>query len=214
MKRQLRMLADGLHPVQSAQMASLLPHRRALFATLAVLALVLAILLAMHRPVICECGTIKLWHGVVQSSENSQHITDWYSPSHLIHGLLFYFFAYILWRRWRLFGGVPARWALPIAVGFEGFWEVLENTPLIINRYREVTVSWGYVGDSIVNSMSDIGWMILGFLLASRLPVWASIALGVTLELFTLAMIRDNLTLNVLMLLWPMDGIVQWQAAA
>ncbi|HZF46004.1 MAG TPA: DUF2585 family protein, partial [Sphingomonadaceae bacterium] len=121
-------------------MASLLPHRRALFATLAVLALVLAILVAMHRPVMCECGTIKLWHGVVESSENSQHITDWYSPSHLIHGLLFYFFAHILWRRWHLFGGVPARWALPIAVGFEGFWEVLENTPFIINRYREVTV--------------------------------------------------------------------------
>ncbi|OJW62035.1 MAG: hypothetical protein BGO57_01210 [Sphingomonadales bacterium 63-6] len=195
-------------------MASLLPHRRALFATLAVLALVLAILLAMHRPIMCECGTIKLWQGVVQSSENSQHITDWYSPSHLIHGLLFYFFAHILWRRWRLFGGVPARWALPIAVGFEGFWEVLENTPFIINRYREVTVSWGYVGDSIVNSMSDIGWMMIGFLLASRLPTWASVVLAVALELFTLAMIRDNLTLNVLMLLWPMDAIVQWQAAA
>lgn len=193
-------------------MASLLPHRRALLATLAVLALVLAILLAMHRPAMCDCGTIKLWHGVVQSSENSQHITDWYSPSHLIHGLLFYFFAHILWRRWRLFGGLPARWALPIAVAFEGFWEVLENTPFIINRYREVTVSWGYVGDSIVNSMSDIGWMIVGFLLASRLPAWASVVLGVALELFTLAMIRDNLTLNVLMLLWPVDAIVQWQA--
>ncbi|WP_226795804.1 DUF2585 family protein [Altererythrobacter sp. CC-YST694] len=195
-------------------MPSLLPHGRALFATLAVLALILAILLAMHRPIMCECGTIKLWHGVVQSSENSQHITDWYSPSHLIHGLLFYFFAHILWWRWGLFGGLPARWALPIAVGFEGFWEVLENTPFIINRYREVTVSWGYVGDSIVNSMSDIGWMIVGFLLAGRLPTWAGIALGVALELFTLAMIRDNLTLNVLMLLWPMDAIVQWQAAA
>ncbi len=211
------MLADGKLRVQSAGMAlntaSLLPHRRALFATLAVMALVLAILLAMHRPPMCECGTIKLWHGVVQSSENSQHIADWYSPSHLIHGLLFYFFAHILWRRFRLFGGLPARWALPIAVAFEGFWEVLENTPFIIDRYREVTVSWGYVGDSIVNSMSDIGWMIVGFLLASRLPVWASVLLGVALELFTLAMIRDNLTLNVLMLLWPMDAVVQWQAA-
>ncbi|HTN14651.1 MAG TPA: DUF2585 family protein [Sphingomonadaceae bacterium] len=194
-------------------MTSLLPQRRALLATLAVLALVLAILLAMHRPVMCDCGTIKLWHGVVQSSENSQHITDWYSPSHLIHGLLFYFFAHILWRRWRLFGGLPARWALPIAVAFEGFWEVLENTPFIINRYREVTVSWGYVGDSIVNSMSDIGWMMIGFLLASRLPAWASVVLAVALELFTLAMIRDNLTLNVLMLLWPVDAVVQWQGA-
>lgn len=192
-------------------MTSLLPHRRAFLATVAVLALVLAILLAMGRPPICACGTVKLWHGVVQSAENSQHITDWYSPSHLIHGLLFYFFAWVLWTRWKLFGGLPARWALPIAVAFEGFWEVLENTPFIIDRYREVTVSWGYVGDSVVNSMSDIGWMIAGFLLASRLPAWASVALALGLEMLTLIVIRDNLTLNVLMLLWPLESIRQWQ---
>lgn len=193
-------------------MTSLLPHRRALVGTILALAAILAILLAMGRPPICECGTIKLWHGVVQSSENSQHITDWYSASHLIHGLLFYFFAHILWRRWGLFGGLPTRWALPIAVLFEGFWEILENSPVIINRYREVTISWGYSGDSILNSMSDIGWMVIGFVLASRLPVWVSVALAVALELFTLFMIRDNLTLNVLMLVWPVEAIAQWQA--
>lgn len=193
-------------------MTSLLPHRRALVGTILALAAILAILLAMGRPPICECGTIKLWHGVVQSSENSQHITDWYSASHLIHGLLFYFFAHILWRRWGLFGGLPTKWALPIAVLFEGFWEILENSPVIINRYREVTISWGYSGDSILNSMSDIGWMVIGFVLASRLPVWVSVALAVALELFTLFMIRDNLTLNVLMLVWPVEAIAQWQA--
>jgi hypothetical protein len=192
-------------------MQSLLPNRRALIATLVALAAVLAILLAMGRPPICECGTVKLWHGVVQSSGNSQHLTDWYSASHLIHGLLFYFFAHLLWRRWAWFGGKPANWALPIAVAFESFWEILENTPMIIDRYREVTISWGYVGDSIVNSMADIGWMIAGFLLASRVPVWVSVAIAVALELFTLAMIRDNLTLNILMLLWPVDAIAQWQ---
>jgi hypothetical protein len=207
-------------------MPSLLPNRRASIATLAVLAAVLAILLAMGRPPICECGTVKLWHGVVQSAENSQHLADWYSASHVIHGLLFYFFAHILWRK--VFpasrsgtatarGGGEAgpgqrtRYALPIAVVFESFWEILENTPLIIDRYREVTISWGYAGDSIVNSMADIGWMIAGFLLASRLPVWISVALAVALELFTLAMIRDNLTLNILMLLWPIDAIAAWQ---
>ena len=192
-------------------MKSLIPHRRAIFATLGVLALILAILVGMDRPWLCECGTVKLWHGVVQSAENSQHITDWYSPSHLIHGLLFYFFAWLLWSWWKLFGGRPARYALPIAVAFEGFWEVLENTPLIIDRYREVTVSWGYTGDSIVNSMSDIGWMMIGFLLASRLPVWVSVVLAIVLELFTLVMIRDNLTLNVLMLVSPIAAIVVWQ---
>jgi hypothetical protein len=132
----------------------------------------------------------------------------------LIHGLLFYFFAHVLWRRWRLFGGLPTKWALPIAVAFEGFWELLENSPIIINRYREVTISWGYSGDSIVNSMSDISWMMIGFLIASRLPPWASVALAAALELFTLAMIRDNLTLNVLMLVWPVPAIAAWQADA
>lgn len=193
---------------------NLLPHRRALIATGVVLLVVLAILLAMGRPPICTCGTVKLWHGVVQSAENSQHVTDWYSPSHFIHGLLFYFFAWLLWVRWKVLGGRPVRHALPIAVAFESFWEILENTPFIINRYREATVSWGYVGDSIVNSMSDIGWMIVGFLFASRMPIWVSVVLAIALEMLTLILIRDNLTLNVLMLLWPLDSIREWQALA
>jgi hypothetical protein len=193
-------------------MTSLLPHRRAALAALFVALATAAILFAMQRPPMCACGSIKLWWGVVESAENSQHIADWYSFSHLIHGLLFYFFAHILWRRWRLFGGLPTRWALPIAVAFEGFWELLENSPIIIDRYRAVTVSFGYSGDSIVNSMSDIGWMVIGFLTASRLPVWASILLAVSFELFTLLMIRDNLTLNVLMLVWPIDAVREWQA--
>lgn len=189
----------------------LLPDRSAWLLTLAILAAILAILLGMGRPPVCACGTVRLWHGVVQSSENSQHIVDWYNFSHVIHGLLFHFGAWLLWRRWNLFGGKPARWALPIAVAFEGFWEVLENSPVIIERYREVTISLGYVGDSIVNSMSDIGWMTAGFLLAGRLPVRASVALAIAFELFTLIMIRDNLALNVLMLVWPVDAIRQWQ---
>lgn len=195
-------------------MTSLMPNRRG-----ALLALILAlaagaILLAMGREPICTCGTVKLWWGTVQSAENSQHITDWYSASHLIHGLLFYFFAHLLWRRWKLLGGRPAIWALPIAVAFEAFWELLENSPLIIDRYRAVTVSFGYEGDSVVNSLSDIGFMALGFWLASKLPVRASVALALALELFTLAVIRDNLTLNVVMLVWPIEAIRQWQAGA
>ena len=193
-------------------MTSLLPNRRG-----AVLALIMAlafgvILLAMGRAPICTCGTVKLWHGMVQSSQNSQHIADWYSFSHVIHGLLFYFFAHLLWRQWRLLDGKPAIWALPIAVAFEGLWELLENSPLIIERYRAVTVSLGYNGDSVVNSLADIGFMALGFVIASRLPAWASVGLAVVFELFTLYMIRDNLTLNVLMLVWPVDAIRIWQA--
>ena len=172
------------------------------------------ILLAMGRPPICTCGTIRLWHGVVQSSENSQHIADWYTFSHIIHGLLFYGAAHVLWRRWKLFDGAPTRWALPIAVIVEASWELLENSPLIINRYRSATMSLGYSGDSILNSMADIGWMSLGFWIASKLPVKATVTLAIAFELFTLAMIRDNLTLNVLMLVSPVEAIKQWQALA
>ncbi|HUQ13176.1 MAG TPA: DUF2585 domain-containing protein [Novosphingobium sp.] len=193
--------------------SSLLPDRRGAIAALLVALAAGAVLLAMGRTAICTCGAVKLWHGIVQSSENSQHLADWYSFSHVIHGLLFYFFAHVLWRRWKWFGGRPAAWALPIAVAFEAFWELLENSPMIIDRYRAVTVSLDYYGDSVVNSLADIGWMVVGFLLAARLPVWASVALAIGFELFTLAMIRDNLTLNVLMLAWPLDAVREWQAA-
>ena len=189
----------------------LLPHRRAVVASLALVAIAGAILLAMGRNPICECGTVKLWHGVVQSAENSQHLTDWYAPSHFTHGLIMYFVAWLLWVRLKLFGGKPIRWALPIAVAVEAAWEIMENTPMVIDRYRAVTVSWGYSGDSVVNSLGDIGWMVIGFLVASRIPAWASVALAVFLELLTLWTIRDNLTLNVVMLFWPIEAIRQWQ---
>ena len=190
---------------------TLTPHGKAVLATLALVAIAVAILFAMDRPAICTCGYVELWHGTVQSSGNSQHITDWYSPSHFTHGLIMYFIAWLLWRKWRLFGGKPARWALPIAVLVEAAWEVTENTPMVIDRYRAVTVSWGYSGDSIINSTSDIGWMTIGFLVATRLPARASVALAIALELLTLWTIRDNLTLNVIMLFWPIEAIRQWQ---
>jgi hypothetical protein len=191
---------------------SLLPHRKALITSVAIWLYAAFILFAMRRPPICPCGTVKLWWGVVQSPENSQHIADWYSFSHVIHGLLFYAAAHLLWRKWNLFDGAPARWALPIAVAIEASWEFLENSPLIIDRYRSVTLSWGYSGDSILNSLSDIAFMVLGFWLAGRLPWRVSLALGIAFELFTLVMIRDNLTLNVLMLVWPLEAIKHWQA--
>jgi hypothetical protein len=194
-------------------MTSLMPDRRGATLSAIMAATIGAILLWMGRTPICECGTVKLWWGVVQSSENSQHIADWYSFSHLIHGLLFYFFAHVLWRKWQLFGGKPAVWALPIAVAFEGFWELLENSPLIIDRYRAVTASFGYSGDAVINSLADLGFMALGFWIASRLKWQVSVAMAIAFELFTLFMIRDNLTLNVLMLVWPIDAIREWQSA-
>ena len=189
----------------------LTPHRAAAIVTFALVLIALVVLFAMGRPPICPCGSVTLWHGVVQSNQNSQQVTDWYSFSHVTHGLIMYAAAWLVWTRWKLFGGAPARWALPIAVVVEAAWEIVENTSMIIDRYREVTVSWGYTGDSVVNSISDIGWMIAGFLLASRLPAWVSIGLAVAFELFTLWAIRDNLTLNVLMLFWPLEAVRQWQ---
>lgn len=192
-------------------MTILKPHRPAWQATGAIFLAAVAILFAMGRPPFCECGEIKLWHGVVESDGNSQHVADWYSPSHFTHGLIMYFLAWLLWSRWKLFGGRPARWALPIAVAVEAAWEIVENTPMVIDRYRAVTVSFGYSGDSILNSAADIGWMIAGFLFAMRFPARVSLAVAVGFELITLWIIRDNLTLNVVMLFWPIEAIRQWQ---
>ncbi len=191
---------------------SLLPNSRALFATFAIVVAAAAILLAMGRVPICTCGTVKLWHGTVRSAENSQQLTDWYSLSHFIHGLIMYFVAWLLWTKWRLLGGRPARWALPIAVLVEAAWEISENTPMVIDRYRAVTVSFGYTGDSVLNSMGDIACMVIGFLVAARLPWKVSLALAVAFELLTLYVTRDNLTPNVVMLFWPGEAIRQWQA--
>ncbi|ARS28523.1 DUF2585 domain-containing protein [Sphingomonas sp. KC8] len=177
--------------------------RHGLIAGGVALAAVLA-LLAMGRPPICTCGTIELWHGALDAG-NSQHIADWYTPSHIIHGFLFYALG------WALLRARPVGERLILAVVIESAWELLENTPLIIDRYREATIALGYSGDSVLNSAADIGWMTLGFLLAARLPVAATIALAVGFELLTLAVIRDNLTLNIVMLLWPIDAVRAWQ---
>jgi len=164
-----------------------------------------AILLLMGRVPICECGTVKLWHGETPSTESSQHVADWYSPSHLIHGLLFYGVGHLLLRRRSL--GVR----LVAATLVEAAWEIVENTDAVIARYREATIALDYYGDSVLNSVADIGFMVLGFVLAARLPVRASVALAVLLELAALLAVRDNLALNVLMLLYPLDAVRAWQ---
>jgi hypothetical protein len=184
--------------------------RTLLFAVL-ILAATAAVLLAMGRHPICTCGAVRLWadaHG----PENSQQLLDWYAPSHVVHGLLFY-------AGLRLWGRVTGRplapgWAFLAALGLEGAWEIVENTPVVVAHYRSATIAQGYEGDSVLNSLSDMGAMAAGFALARRLPATASVALALALELAAGVAIRDNLTLNVLMLLHPIPAIKAWQGGA
>jgi Protein of unknown function (DUF2585) len=166
-----------------------------------------AILAWMGHVVICKCGYIKLWHASRTDSETSQHLTDWYTYSHILHGIILYWLIGLL-AQGRL--SVAAR--LVIATSFEAAWEVFENTPFIINRYRSVTIARDYFGDSIVNSLADMTAMILGFLLAARLPAWVTVALLIGVEVILLVLIRDNLILNIIMLIHPMDWLRAWQA--
>ncbi len=171
-----------------------------------VVAVMASIELAMGRNAICTCGTVKLFVAVVHGPDNSQHIADWYTPSHIIHGFLFYGLGWLLLRRH------PAGVRLLGAVAIEAAWEIFENSHYVIDRYREATIALGYSGDSVINSVADLCWMVLGFAIARRLPVWATIGLALMLEMLTLFVIRDNLALNVLMLVWPIEAVRGWQS--
>ena len=163
-------------------------------------------LLAMGQPLICPCGYVKLWHGVVISPENSQHITDWYTHTHIIHGIGFYLLLWLIVPR------LPMGMRFTLAIGLEVGWEIFENTPFIIDRYRQSALAQGYFGDSVINSVFDAIATALGFILARILPVWSAVALAIVMELLAGYMIRDNLMLNIIQLFHPNDTISNWQS--
>ena len=180
--------------------------KRAAAAALLILVATASILLLMGRPPICTCGTVELWIGEANSSKTSQMMSDWYSASHVVHGLLFYAGLWLLVRKW------PVEVRFLAALLIEASWEIIENTPMVINRYREETAALGYTGDSVLNSISDIAMMGLGFLIARKLPTSVAILVVIALELVPLIVIRDNLTLNIWMLLAPNEALKTWQS--
>jgi len=180
--------------------------RTALLIGLGIIVVAAGILYAMGRIPMCKCGYVKLWHGGRGDSEMSQHFTDWYSYSHILHGIIFYFLLSIVFK-----GRLSIAARLVLATFIEAGWEIFENSPFIINRYRAQTISRDYLGDAIINSVGDMLAMLVGFLLAARLPAWVTVVLLIATEVILLALIRDNLTLNVIMLIHPVEWIKQWQ---
>lgn len=188
----------------SSKFKSWLPHLTAFILIVVASALVE---LLMGRRWVCKCEYISLWYGDTNGSGNSQHIFDWYSFSHFIHGFLFYGFLHLFVRK------LPMRTRLILAVLMEAAWEIFENTPYAINRYRTATIALDYYGDSILNSMMDIVTCAVGFIVAKRLPLKLSIVLIIVLELFAAYFVRDNLTLNIIMFMYPIQSIKDWQSA-
>ncbi len=175
---------------------------------LSFLIIILAVALvefSMGRLWICKCGYVSLWYGNTNGSGNSQHITDWYSFSHFVHGILFYGFLYLVARK------LPVRTRFILAVLMEAAWEILENSAFTINRYRTSTAALDYYGDSILNSILDVVTCSLGFLLARKISWKMAVVLIIVLEFFAAYFVRDNLILNVIMLIYPFESIKMWQ---
>ena len=164
-----------------------------------------ALELAMGRSGVYAHGPVKMWVGEVDSDQNSQQVTDPYTFSHVIHGALFYGLTHVA------MGPASLGGRMIVALTIEGAWEAYENTDTVINRYRTETIALGYYGDTVLNSVSDIAACLVGFVIASRLRWWWTVSWVVATEVLLAIAIRDNLTLNIVMLIWPIEAIRRWQ---
>jgi len=178
--------------------------------------LTISALLYEGHTFLSQSGKIYLWMGDLSGSEVSQHLSDWYSPSHFIHGIIFFFLLSYIFGKFKTPPNLPYKQGrnsvmLLLAIIIESAWEILENSPIIINRYREGALAAGYFGDSILNSLSDLSFMTLGFFFAKKFGWKISFIVLIILELVTLYFIRDNLALNIIMLLHPFESISNWQ---
>lgn len=181
-------------------------HRFIIISIIFVFGTVATIELLSGRSPLGPDGHFGWWDNNIWGNETSQRVADVYSFSHIIHGMLFYGFLWFVFRK------MPLKYRFLIALLIEGGWELLENSPIIIDRYRSATIALGYAGDSVLNSVCDIGMMALGFLIARWTKVWVIICLIIIMEVGCLLWVRDNLTLNVLMLVYPSQSIRTWQS--
>ena len=191
--------------MDSSPAAPISPNRRPVICVTLLLLIAVVYLRGQGRVWWCACGRPYPVSLNVNSRHNSQHLLDAYSLSHVLHGLLFYGVLWLLRRK------ISPGWRFAIAAAIEIGWEMAENSPVVINRYRTATIALGYTGDSILNSLGDVASFLLGYWLAKKIGLWRSVALFVAVEVVMLWWMRDNLLLNVLMLLWPIDAIRRWQ---
>ena len=139
------------------------------------------------------------------SSHTSQHLFDPYTFTHILHGFLFFWIIGLAFKK------LSVGWRVFIATVAEAAWEVFENSSFIIEKYRENTASLDYFGDSIMNSVGDVLACAFGFWIAYKVGWWRSLVFFIVVEIALLVCIKDSLLLNILMLIYPLDGIKHWQ---
>jgi len=162
-------------------------------------------LLLWGQPPICTCGEIKLWVGSIFDGGNSQHIADWYTLSHILHGVLIALLGRLVFPR--LSYEVLLVTAIVTGIG----WELIEHTDFVLDAFRATTINAGYHGDSVLNSVADYIWMMGGFYAAYAMRTANVVAMVAALELSAAFVARDSLTLSTLMLLYPLDAVESWQ---